>query len=79
MKIRQISQICADLKQNERRLLITKLLMQQHEQHGDNHCICKHGTLICLKHGIVKGSEICPSCHGWIGRDPVIENWNLLD
>ena len=27
-------------------------------------CECEHATLICLKHGTILGSEVCPKCDG---------------
>jgi hypothetical protein len=52
----------------QRAKLIFDLLQEQRRALGDKTCDCEHATLLCLKHGVIKGSEICPHCHGWLGR-----------
>ena len=31
---------------------------------SENKCECKHLTLLCLKHGCIRGSEMCERCDG---------------
>ena len=65
------------LNQDDRVELLRNILSLNRKKHRKYRCSCTKGTLICLKHGIIKGSEICPHCHGWHGRDPYIEGEHI--
>lgn len=55
-------------KQIQQHLL--HVLMDMQQRFGKK-CDCEHSTLICLRHGTIKGSEVCLTCKGLIGRDNI--------
>jgi hypothetical protein len=64
-----IADMCEGLSSKGRQELILKLLRQQGRLSDYSNKELENCTLVDLRKGIIVGSSVCPTCHGWLGRD----------